>query len=227
MNSKSNVSEPSVRAYDIVLNFIKSQIIQKKLKLGDKLPSERFLMQKLSLSRNSVREALRQLENMGFIKSVHGQGTFLINNSREGISSIFSMLLLLQQTNKEEFLNLRKTLEIAALENAILFKDSDKIANLKIAIQNMEDAENLSELEKAENLFHKTLISLGNNRIFTTIMEALSTLEESYRHETLKCINNNIKKELLDIHKNIVVSIENNDIKNAKEALIKHFEIIK
>ena len=91
----------------------------------------------------------------------------------------------------------------------------------------MEDAENLSELEKAENLFHKTLISLGNNRIFTTIMEALSTLEESYRHETLKCINNNIKKELLDIHKNIVVSIENNDIKNAKEALIKHFEIIK
>ena len=67
MKTKPPASEEksTVRTYDLVLEYLKGQILEGKLTLGAKLPSERSLMAELGLSRNSVREALRQLENMG------------------------------------------------------------------------------------------------------------------------------------------------------------------
>lgn len=90
----------TARTYDLVLEYLKGQILEGKLTLGAKLPSERSLMAELGLSRNSVREALRQLENMGFVRSVHGQGSFLVNEAGQGFSSILSMMLLLRQSDR-------------------------------------------------------------------------------------------------------------------------------
>lgn len=94
----------TARTYDLVLKYLKGQILEGKLTLGAKLPSERSLMAELGLSRNSVREALRQLENMGFVRSVHGQGSFLVNEAGQGFSSILSMMLLLRQSDGGNFL---------------------------------------------------------------------------------------------------------------------------
>ena len=109
-----------MRAYDLVLQYIKDKIQNNELTLGNKLPSERTIMEELDLSRNSVREALRQLENMGFIKSNHGQGNFLINQAGRGFSEIFSMLLLMHQTDRSEFLILRRSLETEAFKQAMI-----------------------------------------------------------------------------------------------------------
>lgn len=126
MKTKPPASEEksTARTYDLVLEYLKGQILEGKLTLGAKLPSERSLMAELGLSRNSVREALRQLENMGFVRSVHGQGSFLVNEAGQGFSSILSMMLLLRQSDREEFLALRESLESASYERAALLVSS-------------------------------------------------------------------------------------------------------
>lgn len=53
---------------------------QKELKNGDKIPSERELSTMLSVSRNSVREAIRELESRGILKVHPGKGAFLVGN---------------------------------------------------------------------------------------------------------------------------------------------------
>ena len=53
------------KVYFLVIEHIKSLVQQGTLSFGGKLPSERQLMTTLGLSRNSIREALRSLENMG------------------------------------------------------------------------------------------------------------------------------------------------------------------
>ncbi|MCT7692923.1 GntR family transcriptional regulator [Lactobacillus iners] len=62
------------------------KIIETNLQPNQKLPSERKLVQIYQVSRNTVRLALNELEQKGYIYRIHGKGTF--------VSSIF-----LNQTN--------------------------------------------------------------------------------------------------------------------------------
>ena len=103
---------PKEKAYVTVIAYIKQLVQDGQLAFGGKLPSEREMMATLGLGRNSIREALRTLENMGLISCVHGKGNFLVNQIGESFSSVFSMLLFLKQSNFDEVQQLRRGLEM-------------------------------------------------------------------------------------------------------------------
>ena len=65
------------KVYFLVIEYIKELVKKGEIKFGGKIPSERELMSTLGLSRNSIREALRTLENMGLLECRQGQGNFL------------------------------------------------------------------------------------------------------------------------------------------------------
>ena len=63
--------------YGQLMNFLLSEIECDKFKEHEKLPSERELCDKFNLSRDTVRQAIFQLEKMGYIYKKHGKGTFV------------------------------------------------------------------------------------------------------------------------------------------------------
>ena len=107
-------AEQTRKVYLLVIEHIKTLIQRGEISFGGKLPSERQLMATLNLSRNSIREALRSLENMGIIESRHGQGNFLVNHMGKSLGSIFSLLLFMNQCNDLEISQLRRSIEIGA-----------------------------------------------------------------------------------------------------------------
>lgn len=60
-----------------VKSYLLSQISDGNYRPGDILPSENYLCEKENVSRNTVRQALKELENEGMIYRVRGKGTFL------------------------------------------------------------------------------------------------------------------------------------------------------
>ena len=64
----------STKVYQQVIIQIKDMIDKGTLKKGDKLPSERTLVEQLQVSRASIREALRALEVIGLIECRQGEG---------------------------------------------------------------------------------------------------------------------------------------------------------
>lgn len=58
------------------------EIINHNSEFMDKLPSEQELSERLGVSRNTVREAIRSLENDGYVTSRHGVGTFIIRDTK-------------------------------------------------------------------------------------------------------------------------------------------------
>ena len=216
----------TVRAYDLVLEYLKGQILEGKLTLGAKLPSERSLMGELGLGRNSVREALRQLENMGFVRSVHGQGSFLVNEAGQGFSSILSMMLLLRQSDREEFLALRESLESAAYERAVRLASSQPLMEMEQAVQAMEQAQEPGQLEQAERRFHRGLIEAGENQLIAAIMEALSSQGDLYRRETLAQLDESTRAPLLETHRRILKALQTGDASLGRAALAEHFKLI-
>ena len=67
----------SVRLYEIIIKRVKDMIIEGKLKVGDKLPSERELAEMFQVSRVPVREALKIMEFMEIIQYIPGDGVYL------------------------------------------------------------------------------------------------------------------------------------------------------
>lgn len=59
---------------DALLELIKTR----KLELGDKLPSEERLTEEFGVSRPTLREALKVLEQDGVIRTEHGRGRFIM-----------------------------------------------------------------------------------------------------------------------------------------------------
>jgi len=59
-----------------VMTEIRRVFVQRGLKVGDQLPSERELAKQLRVGRSSLREAIQGLQAMGLVEVRHGVGTF-------------------------------------------------------------------------------------------------------------------------------------------------------
>ena len=73
-NSQENIKE---KPYQLVIDHVREEVLHGNLRPGDRLPGERELAEQLGVSRNSVREGLRILENMGVTSSQHGAGHYI------------------------------------------------------------------------------------------------------------------------------------------------------
>ena len=71
-----------------ILEALLDYILDSELKIGDKLPSQVRMSQKMNVSRTSLREALAQLEARGILKQVQGVGTFISFNPDEYKTSV-------------------------------------------------------------------------------------------------------------------------------------------
>src|ERR1700682_2460776 len=69
------------------------RLILKKLRPGDKLPSERELAEMLKVSRSSIRDAIRGLELMGLVEPRQGAGTIVREISADTVVNPFANTL--------------------------------------------------------------------------------------------------------------------------------------
>ena len=102
------------KSYEHVLTYLEDALRDGKLTLGQSLPPERELAEQLGISRNSVREAVRLLEHMGFLVSSQGAGNFISCNIQRNLQDSFDMLILLQQIDYHQLAELRSGLELQA-----------------------------------------------------------------------------------------------------------------
>jgi len=75
--------------YFQIKQTIKSWILNKEFGLGEKIPSENDLAEKFKVSRLTVRQAIAQLVQEGFLTSRRGEGTFVTRN--ENLVNQFSL----------------------------------------------------------------------------------------------------------------------------------------
>lgn len=89
--------------YLVVIEQIKEMIKNGELESGERLPSETVFAKKLGVSRNTLREALRILEEENIIIRRHGVGTFVNKKPvfSSGIEELFSITDMIEREGKE------------------------------------------------------------------------------------------------------------------------------
>ena len=83
--------------YELIKDFLLSELTNGNYKPGDALPSENKLIKKLGVARNTVRQAVDELAKDGLVKRIQGKGSYFTNhgnnNGPEEQLQIFSLLL--------------------------------------------------------------------------------------------------------------------------------------
>lgn len=220
--------EKSEKAYERVVNYIRHEIWLGNLKCGEHLPAERDLAEMLGVSRNSVREAIRTLNLMGFISSVHGVGNFVSCDLEQNLSETLRIMLMMGETNYLQVSQLRRGLESETVRLAagrILPKQIAKLADLAHRIREESNAEKGSLLDQE---FHTLLCeAAGNKLIYALFMAMITTINDFISTMYGRIVLDDEQAEkLYTAHEELVEALSRHDQENAVRAIQYHFEIV-
>lgn len=73
--------------YFVLMESLKQDILEGRVRPGDKISSENELAKQFDISRHTVRKALSILENEGYLEAKHGKGTFCVDRRKKSSDS--------------------------------------------------------------------------------------------------------------------------------------------
>ncbi|WP_209700818.1 FadR/GntR family transcriptional regulator [Clostridium algifaecis] len=216
----------STKVYEQVIEQIKNMIVDGTLKRGDRLPSERELVENLEVSRTSVREAIRALQIMGLIECKQGEGNFIKENFENTLLEPISIMFMLQQSDPEQILDVRKIIETETAALAAERITEEQLDELKKLTESFQVCRNENENVKFDKQFHYKIAKASANLLIVNILNAMSSLMDSFLEDARKKIL--IDKEnvmvLANQHKLIYESIRDGNGAKASEEMRKHLE---
>lgn len=207
-----------------IINQIKDMILNGSLQPGQRLPSERELAELLSVSRPSVREAMRSLQSLGIIDIRSGEGTFL-NSNVSILSDHFKMSYILKKFNILELIEARKILEveIAALAARHATQENkDMLEDIHNEITNTKG--NLEAFLKADFSFHLAVAEAAQNSF---LREMLNTTRDLLLEANIYVVKKPGQIETaITSHGNILKAILEGDAEKASKEMLYHLETI-
>jgi len=197
-------------------------IAEQRLGPGDRLPSERQLVQMTGASRLPLREALATLKGLGVIESWHGKGIFV---KQFDLSALFGMLSPLLKINTEIDLEgifvARLSLEMSIAELAAKNRTDEHLQLLRQDIDEMRAAiRDKDAYIQHDTHFHRELSRAAANPVFVVFMSSImDLLVELQVH-----VRDRISYRELAVceHEKIVDAIAGQDASGASLAIESH-----
>jgi DNA-binding GntR family transcriptional regulator len=147
---------------DQVYQNLSHAILTQKIKPGQHLV-EQPLANQLSVSRVSVREAIRRLAQDGLVEIIPSKGSFVVSLTADDV---------------EEIYQLRSALEVIALKEIMIANNHVNLGLLENIVTQMislEEKEDRLQGATLDNQFHRTLMNLSGLTRTIRIWEQMST----------------------------------------------------
>lgn len=211
--------QPAFRAFAAE---IERRILAGDIKPGDVLPSETKLANEWGVNRSTVREAIRVLEQNGFVRRETGKKKlFATAPQPSDISQRMKMAMILDQVTFEELWEAMHALEPAAAEGAARRRSEADLAaierNLDATREALSDSQRLTELDVE---FHQLIARATANR---AIEAARLPIGELFYPPFLAVMSRlNAAERLLFAHVRIAEAIREGDAAKAREWMEKH-----
>jgi DNA-binding FadR family transcriptional regulator len=210
----------SERLSDQVSGYIRQDILNEKYKAGEKIPTERELMETYTVGRSTVREAIKSLAMAGILKVQQGNGTFV---NEENPSQTIDQRL--KNADFDEINAVRKLLEEEIVKLAVEHHTGEQLKEMEqqLALRKQAIAdEDRQQCTNADIAFHTAIAKASSNKVllslyqhFTQTIRSFFSQREMrgighfamshYLHEDLyKAIKNKRKKQALEIIKYIL-----------------------
>ncbi|MDO8473101.1 MAG: FadR/GntR family transcriptional regulator [Dehalococcoidia bacterium] len=166
------------KASDIVIDKIREEIAEGRLKPGMRLPSERDLAAQMGVSRPVVREALRTLRFMGIVEMKPGtNGALVLDGNVDVLGKSLTLILDLEHLTHKQIMAVRRALEPLAAELAAIQRTPEHLQEMAEIIEGMNSGRYTGAQFSAANAhFHVTVADASGNPLLYTMTKAFSRL---------------------------------------------------
>jgi len=204
---------------------IQDLIAAERLQPGDRLPPERELAETMDVSRPTVREALRLLEQWGLVAIRPGSGTRVVSLDTEPVAKSLQRFVQVKDCSFDDMMRVRELLEPEAAAEAAVHASSDEIEVLKQRLGALEEAFQSGDpamLALTESQFHTSMANASGNPLLAALAVSIADILLTWTERTAAL---RFDKDSHDSHRAIVEAITNRDPDCARQACMFHMQL--
>ena len=194
-------------------------ILDKPVKIGERIPTEGELTELFDVGRSTVREAVKGLVTRGVLEVRRGDGTYVISTSYMendvlGFGNVEDRYRLAL-----DLFDVRLMIEPEIVTWACRKATEEQIRKLKQICEEVEHLykQGIDHIYK-DIEFHSYLARLSDNIVVERLIPVINTAVVTFANITYR----SLKNETLTTHRAIVPAIENRDAVGAKCAMSMH-----
>ncbi|NIO04675.1 MAG: FCD domain-containing protein [Proteobacteria bacterium] len=213
------------RSYEEVARQIQQAITDQRLKPGEKLPSQRELMDMFQVSKFTIMGALRLLEQWGLVYTKYGAtgGTFVSESNTVAFSESLKLLVSMRRVTLEELAELRLTIEGRAAYWAAKRRRPEDIKKMELILDKMGRLLALNrpmeEMIPLDMSFHLVIGEASHNGLFLAIMEAINAC---FLEKAFSFIPQGKQEEDYGDLRNVLEAIRAGDARLARKIVRQH-----
>lgn len=239
-----NVRERSREVVKSLRRYVTGRIASGQLQPGDKLPTERELVEMFGGGRGTIRRSLESLEKEGLIGREVGRGTFV--KQRPGGSAAPASHALaatampagiegidLQSVSRlaspADVMELRAMLEPQVIEQAVHRASQAQIETLYDCLEQARRSRTLEEFEHWDDMLHRSIAAASRNPLFTAVYAMIGAvrLEAEWGEIKRRTLTDEMKQKHFDEHVRIVDAVRTRNAQLARAEMQQHLEHIR
>lgn len=171
---------------DEVVNTIKAMIENGDYKIDQKLPTENELCRIMKVSRTSVREAIRALQALGYVKIIPGKGAFA--DDYEAAKMQRANWYDSEDAKFYDYIEVRMAVEVFSVKLAVQLATDEQLHNLTQIHNLFAEAHKQKDLVRMlmlDELFHEKIIAYTKNPLLININRQLAEQYRIYRGDSV------------------------------------------
>ncbi len=214
------------KASDLIVSQIRKQIFAGKLVPGDRLPAERQLMEQFSVSKQTLREAMRVLEFLGLVeikKGVTGGACIAEIDSYVALD-VLANFLYFKKLSLNNLAQVRKIVEPQTAAIAAKSMSGDQLRQLRRYIDRSREQYELGKDSEEpfnnELDFHCVIARSTNNPLLVLMVEFVESLMSDKK--TMVKLDQPFLRSVIEDHERIYEAIRDQDSERAQLEMYNH-----
>lgn len=215
-------------AYRVVANAVEQQIMEGRIKLGQRLPSETELARQLGVNRSTVREAIRVLEQNGLVGREGGRRLVATMPRQADLATRVSRAMILHEVTFLELWETMMALEVMAAQLAAERATEEDLARLDANLKATEAGAAVGDNKRLVELdieFHLIVAQASKNRALLLAREPVGLLFYPSFFNVMSRLN--AGERLFVAHGEILRGIREHDPKHAGLWMERHIKDFK
>ncbi len=219
-----------MKAPEQIAEMLLKYILQGGVRPGDKLPPERTLAEQLNVTRATLREALKKLEQLKLIVIHQGKGIIVEDFHNASIDLIFSLLVINGEIDLKILENILEARELFGTDVARMAArraDKNDVDQMKILMEKLVQTTDPGKLQQLDFEFFRLLASASKNIVYTLLMSTIKSIHDKHLNLFLPLstsLDTTLQQEILQA---VIDGDEEKAAKSAQTFLQASIELLK